>query len=183
MNKQVVAIYCCGGIKKGSKDKKKLIWGRKEFDSLSRAIFPVKAVFLSPQKRQDDVSDTFSVFGRDHFQISVCDFLVADLREKRGIGVGIEMLSAKILCKPVIAVAPINHHYRRERLNYLGGSVRDYVHAHLFGVADAIVNDFNEAGLWIKTTEFHSSMMSGVLCAQKLSVRGIPSVKNHATGL
>jgi hypothetical protein len=35
-------------------------------------------------------------------------------------------------------------------LAYLGGEVDDYVHAHLFGLSDAIVNDFSEAGVWIR---------------------------------
>jgi hypothetical protein len=147
---RTVAIYCCGGILKGPADKEKLVWSSVERKVISDILSPNKVVFLNPDERSDDITNAFTVFGRDHFQISVCDFVVADLRQKRGIGVGIEMLSAKLQGKPLVAVAPPNSHYRRSSLEYLGGKVDDYVHAHLFGIADVIIDDFESAGKWIK---------------------------------
>ncbi len=87
--KQVIAIYCCGGIKKGGKDKGKIIWGEKERSEISDALAPEKVVFLSPEERSDDISDAFTVFGRDHYQISLCDFVVADLRQKRALALAL----------------------------------------------------------------------------------------------
>lgn len=144
-----VAVYCSGGIKKGARDAQKLCWGDSERQIIQDALSPTRVVFLNPDDRGDDISDAFTVFGRDHYQVSVADFVVADLREKRGIGVGMEMLSAKWFAKPVISVAPPRSHYRLPRLAYLGATVEDYVHAHLFGVSDAIVDDFAAAGEWI----------------------------------
>ena len=60
------------------------------------------------------------------------------------------MLSAKLFGKPLVSVVPPNSHYRRSKLSYLGGTAKDYVHAHLFGIADVIVDSFSDAGLWIK---------------------------------
>lgn len=148
--KKVIGIYAAGGIQKGSTDTGKIMWGSEEFAAIEKELSPIEVVWLNPDERGDDVADTFSVFGRDHYQVSVCDFVVADLRQKRGIGVGVEMLSAKYFKKPVISIAPLNDHYRKPKLNYLGGEVEDYVHAHLFGISDIIVNDFTEAGKWIK---------------------------------
>ncbi|MGA2285011.1 MAG: hypothetical protein ABSG55_01910 [Dehalococcoidia bacterium] len=145
-----IAIYCCGGIKKGPADANKVSWDDSARDDLLKVLFPIEVVFLSPEERGDDISDAFTVFGRDHYQISVCDYVVADLRQRRGIGVGIELLSAKWFGKPTISVAPRQSHYRRAEVHCLGGKVVDFTHPHLFGVSDAIVDDFAEAGRWIK---------------------------------
>jgi len=146
----VISIYCSGGIKKGHGDVDKVSWADQGRSALVECLSPVKVVFLSPEDRTDDITDAFTVFGRDHYQISVCDFAVIDATQRRGIGVGIEMLSAKWFTKPLISVVPPNSHYRRAELEYLGATVKDYVHAHLFGVSDVIVDDFSAAGLWIK---------------------------------
>ena len=148
--RQIISIYCCGGIVKGEGDSAKVSWGEDVRGALCEALTPTRIVFLDPVDRSDDVANAFTVFGRDHYQISLCDFFEADLTQRRGIGVGIEMLSAKWQGKPLVAVAPPESHYRRSHLAYLGGQVPDYVHAHLFGVADVIVDNFGSAGAWIK---------------------------------
>ena len=146
----VVSVYCAGGVKKGEQDEGKLIWGPEEQSALERGAAPIEVVFLSPNERADDVSDAFTVFGRDHYQVQVADYCVIDARQRRGIGVGIEMLSAKRFSKPLVVVAPPESHYRRARLVYLGGEVNDYVHAHMYGLADVIVDDFEQVGEWIR---------------------------------
>lgn len=146
-----VGVYCSGGIKKGPNDASKLTWGDTERSALAEAMKPYEVVFLNPDERSDDLNDAFTVFGRDHFQVSVADVCAVDVRQRRGIGVGIEMLSAKYLGKAIVSIAPPESHYRRSSLSYLGGHVEDYVHAHLFGLSDAIVDDFTAAGKWISS--------------------------------
>lgn len=144
-----ISVYCSGGIKKGAHDESKVIFGSFEREAIAKALSPVSVVFLRPDDRGDDIGDAFTVFGRDHFQVKLADFCVVDARHRRGIGVGIEMLSAKRFDKPLVSVAPPESHYRRTRLAYLGSEVEDYVHAHLFALSDAIVDSFHGAGEWI----------------------------------
>jgi hypothetical protein len=47
-------------------------------------------------------------------------------------------------------VAPRNSYYRSDEIEYRGSSVKNYVHPHLQGLADAVVDDFMSAGMWIK---------------------------------
>ena len=150
MKKNKIFIYCSGSIQKGKEDKGKLLWTDKEREELSSALNPIKTVFLNPDERTDDLNNHLTVFGRDHFQVSLADFIVVDARQRRGVGVGAEMLSAKLLNKPVISIVPKNSYYRKEKLEYLGGSSEDYIHAHMFGLSDVIVEDFRQAGEWIK---------------------------------
>lgn len=150
MGKDKVLIYCSGSIQRGKEDTEKLLWTDKERKEVSSALNPIKVVFLNPDERTDDLNNHLTVFGRDHFQVSLADFIVVEARERRGVGVGIEMFAAKFFNKPVISVVPKNSHYRREKLEYLGSVSKNYIHAHIFGISDAIVDDFKQAGEWIK---------------------------------
>jgi len=150
MGKDKVLIYCSGSIQKGKEDTGKLLWTDKEREEIVSALNPIKVVFLNPDERTDDLNNHLTVFGRDHFQVSLADFIVVDARERRGVGVGIEMIAAKFFNKPVISVVPKNSHYRRGKVEYLGSVSENYIHAHIFGVSDGIVDDFKQAGKWIK---------------------------------
>lgn len=154
-NRTIISIYCAGGIKKGPKDATKLLWGEKERQEIQAILTPLEVVFMRPDLRRDDIANDFTVFGRDHYQVQSADYVIVDGREKRGIGVGIEMLSAKWFKRPLICVVPPNSHYRRPRLDYLGGTVRDYIHPHLASLADIVVDDFASAAKWIASFEKH----------------------------
>jgi hypothetical protein len=91
-----------------------------------------------------------AMFGRDMYQVQAADFVVVDARARRGIGIGIEILASRVFCRPLIVVAPPDSHYRQKDLQFRGGIVQDYVHPHIAVLADAIVDDFAQAGLWIK---------------------------------
>ena len=146
----LISIYCSGGIKKGPHDDRKLTWDERAHEEFRTALRPYQVVFLNPDERTDDVSDLFTVFGRDHYQVSVADFVVIDARQRRGIGVGIEMLSAKWFTKPVISIVPRNSHYRREELQWQETTIKNYIHPHLLGLSDAVVSNFAEAAQWIR---------------------------------
>lgn len=148
--RKLVTVYCSGGIRKGLDDRDKLVWTDAERGELEAGLEGHGVLFLNPEERGDDISNPFTVFGRDHYLVELSDFVVVDARQRRGIGVGIEMLSAKWMAKPLVVIVPPGSHYRRDHLEYMGAAVEGYVHAHLFGLADAIVDDFRSAGQWIR---------------------------------
>jgi hypothetical protein len=148
---QEVTIYCSGSIQKGKTDTGKLCWTDVEKNALADAMLPHKAIFLNPDDPLDDHSNTMAVFGRDMYQVQFANFVVVDARQRRGIGIGIEMVASKLLGTPLIAVVPKNTYYRQDKLDYRGSEVHDYIHPHLLGLADHIVGDFEQAGTWIKS--------------------------------
>ena len=145
-----ICIYCSGSIQKGAADNGKLCWTAAEKSILADALKPVDVRFLNPDDPLADMSDTAALFGRDLYQVQIADFVVVDARERRGIGIGIEMLASRMLDTPLVVVAPTNTHYRKDELTYRGTTVNDYIHPHLRHLADVVVENFESAGRWIR---------------------------------
>jgi len=146
----IISIYCSGSIQKGPTDNSKLCWSETEKKILTDALCPIETRFLNPDDPLMSASDTRALFGRDLYQVQIADFVVVDARERRGIGIGIEMLASRMLGTPLIVVAPANTHYRKDELTYRGATVNNYIHPHLHNLADAVVDSFDCAGSWIK---------------------------------
>jgi hypothetical protein len=145
-----ICIYCSGGIQKGAADNAKLCWTVAEKSTLANALYPIEVRFLNPDDPVANMTDTEALFGRDLYQVQIADFVVVDARERRGIGIGIEMLASRIMDTPLVVVAPSNTHYRKDELTYRGSTVNNYIHPHLRHLADVVVENFDLAGRWIK---------------------------------
>lgn len=147
----MVTIYCSGSIIKGNASSKgRQVWTDTERRQLADAALPVEVHFFNPDDPIDTLDNTVGLFGRDMYQIQTADFVVVDARERRGIGIGVEMAASKLLHKTLVVVAPTNSYYRSETLSFRGGTVDNYVHPHVQVLADAIVEDFEAAGVWIR---------------------------------
>jgi len=144
-----IKIYCSGSIHKGSGDSKKLAWTDVERGQVQSGASPGYITFLNPDDPSPDLSDTMANFGRDLYQVHLADAVVVDGRERRGIGIGIEIMASRIFRTLLVVVVPRNTYYRMDSVTYRGSNVRDYVHPHLRSLADVIVETFEEAGRWI----------------------------------
>jgi hypothetical protein len=149
-----IAVYCSGSIAKGPDDKK-LCWTDVERGDVSRGAGPDTVVFLNPDDPITDVSNTLGQFGRDMYQVMVAGAIIVDARERRGIGIGVEMAAASALGTPVIVVAPRNTQYRADELSYRGVTVPNYVHPHVSSLATALVESFEEAGAVLASVATH----------------------------
>ena len=144
-------VYCSGGIAKSTDTTQKLCWSQEEKMALQAGANPARVTFLDPGDPLPELSDSMALFGRDMFQIQIADAVVVDARERRGIGIGVEMLAARSFGTYLVSVVPPNSHYRREDLRFRGGTVAEYVHPHIASLSDAIVDNFEEAGKWLRS--------------------------------
>jgi hypothetical protein len=140
------SVYCSGSIKKGSADAEKLCWTDVERKAVEHGARPSRVLFLNPDDPLVDPSNKLAQFGRDMYHVMIATAVVVDARQRRGIGVGVEMAVAASLGTPLIIVAPPNTDYRREKLEYRGAVVPNYVHPHVAALATSIVDDFASAG-------------------------------------
>ena len=139
------SVYCSGSIVKGSSDEKKLCWSEAERrDVLTGAA--AKIVFLNPDDPITDPRNTLGQFGRDMYQVMTATAVIVDARERRGLGIGVEMAAAATFGTPIIFVAPRNSKYRSDQLEYRDAVIRDYVHPHAASLATVVVDDFVSAG-------------------------------------
>jgi len=146
MKALVRAVYCSGSIAKGTSDSKRICWTDVERNLVQTGAGSARIVFLNPDDPITDAANTLGQFGRDMYQVMIADAVIVDARERRGIGIGVEMAAAATLGTPIIVVAPRNSLYRQDQLNYRGVLVNDYVHPHVSSLASCVVNDFEEAG-------------------------------------
>lgn len=146
-----LVVYCSGGVAKSTDIDQKLCWSESEKAALQVGADPVVVSFLDPGDPLPELSDSTALFGRDMLQIEIADAVVVDARQRRGIGIGIEMLAARLFGTNLVAVVPPDSHYRREDLHFRGGTVAEYLHPHLAALSNAIVDDFEAAGCWLRS--------------------------------
>ena len=107
-------------------------------------------VIFDPNEAKIFGSNKSNRFGQDCLQVTISNFLVIDLREKRGLGVGAEMMLAKEKGIPVISVCPTGSHYKRSMIFHNGMEDSKWVHPFVDSLSDVVVEDFSQAGKWIQ---------------------------------
>ncbi|KKR96857.1 MAG: hypothetical protein UU47_C0006G0018 [candidate division TM6 bacterium GW2011_GWE2_41_16] len=155
--KPKIAIYLAGTIKKGHEKSNESFWDAENIDLLRTFLKNYEVVFLNPALRTDDLSDPLSTFGRDMLQVFSSTFVFVDARDRRGLGVGAEMMWAKLNTIPVVTWAPKNSFYRKEQTTILDVPVKNFVHPFIAALSDHIVDDLVEGALWIEHFMTHPS--------------------------
>lgn len=147
--KQNVAIYLAGSIKKGHEKSDESSWTDGDMATLRKSLGKYDVSFLNPAFRTDDLSDEFAVFGRDMLQVFSSTIVFVDARDRRGLGVGAEMMWAKINKIPVVTWAPKNSHYNKDQTTVLGVLVANFVHPFVESLSDKVVGTLAEGAEWI----------------------------------
>ncbi|MDP1834788.1 MAG: hypothetical protein Q8K75_02555 [Chlamydiales bacterium] len=166
--KQKLAIYLAGTIKKAHEKADETYWGPIEIAQLQQSLHQYEITFLNPAFRADSMSDQKSVFGRDMTQVYCSDVVIVDARDRRGLGVGAEMMWAKVNSLPVIIWAPRDTHYHHGATVVLDREVNDWVHPFVECLADQVVEDLAQAASWIEAN----------LLPQRTSIKGIEFIKS-----
>jgi hypothetical protein len=149
MMKSKIAIYLAGHIKKGHEKSEETFWTHDDLSMIKNHLDKYEVSFLNPAFRTDDLSDQFSVFGRDMLQVFSSNIVFVDARDRRGVGVGAEMMWAKVNKIPVVTWAPKNSHYQKGSTTILGVSVENFIHPFIEGLSDKIVENLIEGAMWI----------------------------------
>lgn len=148
---ETIAIYLAGTIKKDHEEGSISHWTNQHKVVIQEALSNYHVSFLNPASRSDDLSDQHSVFGRDMIQVFTSDVVFVDAREKRGLGVGAEMMWAKMHQIPVVIWAPVDSHYRKSKTEILGVAVENWVHPFVESLGDVLVDHLEEGARWIDT--------------------------------
>lgn len=148
--KEKIAIYLAGSIKKGNEREGETFWSENEITLLRNLLAPVIVSFLNPAFRSDDLSDPRSVFGRDMLQVFCSDVVLVDARDRRGLGVGAEMMWAKLNKIPVISWAPKDSHYHRSNTTLLDVPLEKFIHPFVESLSDHIADSLEDAVLWMQ---------------------------------
>ena len=147
---QRVSMYLAGNIQKSHSTYDEQYWTPKELDAIKQILAPVEVDFLNPAERMDDLANQKSVFGRDMTQVYSADVVFVDARQRRGLGVGAEMMWAKVNNKPLIVWVPEGSYYNQRDVIILGNQVDHFIHPFVENLADAFVDTVEQGANWIK---------------------------------
>ncbi len=143
------AIYLAGKIQKTHEPSDESYWSPEDLEQIEQAFFPHTIHLLNPAIRSDDLSDQHSVFGRDMLQVFSADAVFVDARDRRGLGVGSEMMWAKMNRIPVITLSPLDTHYHRSSAIVLNKEVDEWIHPFIQGLSDVMVSSPAEGAMWL----------------------------------
>lgn len=149
--KQKVVIYLAGTIKKAHESAHETYWTEDEMASIQKELSEFDVSFLNPAYRTDDITDQRSVFGRDMVQVYSADAVFVDARDRRGLGVGAEMMWAKVHRRPLIVWAPKDTHYYKSQTTILDVTISDFIHPFVLGLADKVVETVDEGAAFLRT--------------------------------
>jgi hypothetical protein len=162
-----VTIYLSGSIRKGAEDTRSEDFFWTEDDQAfiaSKISHSIK--FLNPASTDIDRNDFYANFGCDLFLVSKSDIVLVDLRKKKGIGIGAELMLADKLGIPVIGFLGQGSDYKKERLtNVSGQDLSNWTHPFAFGLCDQIFDRLEDACSVIERT--CSSSNFGALYREK----------------
>lgn len=164
-----IAIYLAGSIKKGHENPNETFWTEENRDVIAKLLSGFKISFLNPAIRNDSLCDQRSVFGRDMLQVFCSDVVFADVRDRRGLGVGAEMMWAKFHQIPVIAWAPKETHYHKSKATILDVPVENFIHPFVESLSDAIVETLVQGAQWMQTYFLDKS---------KVNIKGVEFIKS-----
>lgn len=153
-----IAIYLAGSIKKDHETNDSF-WTNDDLSELKSHLHEFEVSFLNPAFRTDDLSDQLSVFGRDMLQVYCCDVVFVDARDRRGLGVGAEMMWAKLNKIPLLIWAPKNTHYHKSHTTVLGVPVSNFVHPFVESLGDKLVETLEEGASWIRSLKAEDSQI------------------------
>lgn len=145
-----ISIYLAGSIKKDHEKADETFWTNDDMAFLKNELPEFNLSFLNPAFRSDDLSDQRSVFGRDMTQVFCSDIVFVDARDRRGLGVGAEMMWAKFHKIPIVTLAPKDSHYNKSKTTLLDVAVENWIHPFVESLSDAIVENLSDGAVWIR---------------------------------
>lgn len=148
-----ISIYLAGSIKKGDIDTKKTSYWTAAEEAKIIDCFGVdySVRILNPATFAIKRSDSFGNFGGDMYLVHESDFIVVDARDKKGLGIGAEMVAAKYYHLPVVCLCPYDSYYKKRFLpNVYGEDIHNWTHPFITGLSDYIAETIEDAVKWMK---------------------------------
>lgn len=133
-----VKIFLSGSIYKGVDDTREsgFFWSDAEEQVLRKCVTNANITLLNPNKVTIDKSRYIERFRTDLEMVLESDLVLVDVRTKKGLGVGAELMMAQYEGIPIIGLCPDGSAYRRDgRLHAFVGGLIPHLFDDLYAVA------------------------------------------------
>jgi len=143
-----IIIYIAGSVQKPflSEEKNNLFMDAFIKSKIHKKLNSLDVIILDPNE-SITLGNGLARFGKDILQVASSNFLIIDLREKRGLGVGAEMMYAKLNQIPIISVCPDISPYKKDLTE--GALEKTWIHPFVEALSDSVVSSFDKAAQWI----------------------------------
>lgn len=145
-------IYLSVSIRKGANDRRGVhdFWDDKSSQFLVHSVSEVKIKLIEPFKSPHPRWDYQANY---HFCVEAIkrsDLVLVDARTPKGIGVGAELMLAKQIGVPVLALCPPNSHYRRTLFDENSKKAKEWIHPFISELSSKVVASLEECGEHIR---------------------------------
>jgi hypothetical protein len=144
----VLVLYLSGNVPKGSAESVEPTdrWTDADEQILIERINSCQVVLLNPAKLAVPQIGPRLSYGADLYHIAASNAVVVDARGRRGLGVGAEMMFARLLGIPVVTVCPPNSAYRQDHVvAYQGQDLDDWIHPFVAMLSSAVTDSVEDA--------------------------------------
>lgn len=133
-------IFLSGSVQKQFKELNtgKTYWETEDEDYLKNSLdFPV--LLLNPNTITINRNDAEGRFKEDLKMVLDSDLVMVDAKDKKGIGIGSEMIFAKMYKIPVYTICPSDSHYRKNISDR-----QEWIHPFVYELSDKIFESREE---------------------------------------
>jgi len=131
-----LVIYLAGLIQRHHESEGQFCWPEDDLMTLSEDLIPLKPQYLNCKPNTTTRKSPLANFGRDLTQVATADIVLVDGRKKLGLGVGTEVMWAKMHRIPVLSLVPTED--------------MDTIHPFIHVFSDSFLENLDDIALWIK---------------------------------
>jgi len=136
-----IRIFLSGSVYKGAHDirESEFFWSEAEEKMLKECIPGISIILINPNKVVIDQSRYIERFRADLEMVLESDLVLVDMRTKKGIGVGAELMMAQYEGIPIVGLCPDGSAYRKD----------GWLHAFVGGLVPYLCDDLHAVAAWI----------------------------------
>lgn len=139
-------VYLSGNISKGSADPVDTSWTTEDERRIREGVTSCEVETLNPAHAPVSRGDPVANFGCDIYMVQSSDAVLVDATGKRGLGVGAEMMFARMRQIPVISVCPAESAYRQHFVQgFVDQDIHDWTHPFVHQLSSFIADDLKQA--------------------------------------
>lgn len=143
-------VYLSGNISKGSADPVSASWTKEDEESIREGVTSCEVETLNPAHASVSRGDPMANFGCDIYLVQSSDAVLVDATGKRGLGVGAEMMFARMRQIPVVTVCAAESAYRQHLVKgFVGHDIHDWTHPFIHQLSSFIADDLDRAILYL----------------------------------
>jgi hypothetical protein len=140
-----ISVFLSGSVNKGKSDTRndEHFWSEEQ-EKILMKINNGNVILVNPNNLDVDHRDFMGRYEGDINMLLGCQLVLVDARTKKGIGIGAEMMLAKMKSIPVFSWCPLNTHYHKTKRDDKNNEEYEWIHPFIIGLSDRVFDDLED---------------------------------------